>query len=83
MIDKELLEILACPETHQTLSLAPQDLLQRVNAAIQAGQQKNRAGQAVAQAIEAGLLRADQRVLYPVRDGIPVLLIDEGLPLAG
>ena len=31
--------------------------------------------------IEAGLVREDGRILYPVRDDIPVMLIDEAIPL--
>ena len=27
----------------------------------------------------AGLLRADGKIMYAIRDGIPVLLIDEGI----
>ena len=32
-------------------------------------------------AIDGGLLREDGRILYPVREGIPILLIEEGLPV--
>lgn len=31
--------------------------------------------------LEAALVREDGRVAYPVRDGIPILLAEEGLPL--
>lgn len=80
-IDKELLDILACPETHQPLAVADDDLLLRVNAKITAGEQKNVAGEAVSDALKAGLVREDGRIVYPIRDDIPVLLIDEGLPV--
>ena len=36
---------------------------------------------AAAYPLEAGLVRQDQKIVYPVRDGIPVLLIDEGIEL--
>ncbi len=80
MIDKELLAILACPETHQPLALADAALLQRVNARISAGGVKNVGGAAVSEPLTAGLVREDKRIVYPVRDEIPVLLIDEGIP---
>lgn len=83
MIDPELLEILVCPETHQPLRLADEALVQRVNRGIAAGRAKNVAGEAVGEAVEGGLVRADGRILYPVREGIPVLLVEEGLPLEG
>ena len=81
MIDKELLAILACPETHQPLAEADAALIERVNAAIGAGDQQNVGGGSVTEAIDGGLLREDGRILYPVREGIPILLIEEGLPV--
>ena len=81
MIDKDLLQILACPETHQGLAEAGPDLLKRINDRIAAGQAKNKSGADVKQALEAGLVRQDGKILYPIRNGIPVLLIDEGIPV--
>jgi len=80
-IDSELLAILVCPETHQALAEAEPELVASVNARIARGELSNVGGVRVAEPIEGGLLRADGRILYPVRDGIPELLIEEGLPL--
>jgi uncharacterized protein YbaR (Trm112 family) len=79
VIDKELLAILACPATHQPLAEADAALLERVNAKIRSGGVKNVGGTEVADPLEAGLVRADGAIVYPVRDGIPVLLVDEGI----
>ena len=81
MIDKDLLDILACPETHQRLSEARPMMIEATNTRIAAGELRNVGGEAVGEPLESGLVREDGRVLYPVRDGIPVLLIHEGLPL--
>lgn len=81
MIDEQLLEILACPEDKSPVHLAEAELVQRVNAAIAAGHVKNRGGADVSDPIEAGLVRADGKWLYPVRDDIPVMLVEEALPL--
>jgi len=81
MIDKNLLNILACPETQQDLSLADKVLVEKVNAAITQGKVVNRAGIKVTEAIDEGLLRQDGEVLYPVRGQIPVLLVEEGISL--
>jgi uncharacterized protein YbaR (Trm112 family) len=81
MIDKDLLEILACPATHQSLAEASPELLGQLGRAIAEGRQKNVAGQPVREPVEAALVRADRKLCYPIRDGIPVLLVDEGLPL--
>ena len=37
MIAVELLEILACPDTHQSLAMAEAELVASLNAAIEAG----------------------------------------------
>jgi uncharacterized protein YbaR (Trm112 family) len=78
-LDKDLLAILACPETKEPVALAEPALVARVNAAIEAGKVKSRDGQAVTRTMEAALLRQDRKVLYPVRGGIPIMLIDESI----
>ncbi|TMA30223.1 MAG: hypothetical protein E6J87_18750 [Deltaproteobacteria bacterium] len=81
-VSSELLEILVCPETKQPIALAGPDVLARINAEIDAGRLRNRGGEAVKTRISEGLIRQDGRVLYPVDDGIPVMLIDESIELS-
>jgi len=81
MIDAELLDILVCPETRQAIRLADPELIARVNAAIEAGSMTNRSGERVRNNLEAGLIREDGKVLYAIRDGIPIMLVDEALVL--
>ncbi|HED63970.1 MAG TPA: hypothetical protein ENJ09_00280 [Planctomycetes bacterium] len=81
MIDPELLSILVCPESHQPLRAATDEEVSGVNERIAAGTQKNVAGNQVAQPIDGGLVREDGKILYAIRDDIPVLLVEEGLPL--
>jgi uncharacterized protein YbaR (Trm112 family) len=83
MIDPELLGIMCCPETHQGVRLAEPAIIDKLNREIAAGTLANRAGQLVKEIIDSGLVRADGKVLYPIRRNIPVLLADEGIPLAG
>ena len=83
MIDPDLLKILCCPETHQEVRLAEPVVIEKLNAQIAAGKLANRAGQPVKEEIEGGLIRADGKLLYPIRRNIPVMLVDEGIPLAG
>ena len=80
-IDKDLLAILCCPETKQDVSLAADALITRLNERIAQGGLKNKGGQTVVEKLDGGLLRADKKILYPIREDIPVMLIEEGIPL--
>lgn len=80
-VSQELLAILVCPETKQPVALAPTELVDTLNAHIQNGTLKNRVGEVVSAAMDAALVREDQHYCYPVRDDIPVMLIDEAIPL--
>ena len=81
MFSKEFLAMVRCPENRQALALADEALVAQLNRAIQGGTLKNRSGQTLAQALDGAFVREDQAVVYPVIDGIPILLIDEGIPL--
>lgn len=83
MIDKELLDILVCPETKQPVRYADAELLELLNAAIDAGDVATRGGDPVSARVGEGLVREDRRLLYPIRDEIPIMLIDEAIPLEG
>jgi uncharacterized protein YbaR (Trm112 family) len=80
-VSSELLEILVCPETRQPIALASPEVLTQVNEKITAGALRNRGGEKVIKAIVEGLVREDGKILYPVDDGIPVMLIEESIEL--
>ena len=81
-ISEELLEILVCPETRQSLTLADDALLALLNGRIRDGALFNRGGDVVANELQAGLVRQDGAVFYPIEDDIPVMLIEESIELA-
>ena len=83
MIDQALLDILACPETKDAVRLAPDSVVEDVNGMIEAGTLVNRGGEKVTEPIDGGLVRADGKYLYPIREEIPIMLIDEAIPLSG
>jgi uncharacterized protein YbaR (Trm112 family) len=81
MLHPELLNDLCCPETKQRVHLADAALIASLNDRISSGRVRNRAGQPVSEKIDAGLLREDGKFLYPIRRDIPIMLIDEAIPL--
>lgn len=78
-MDKRLLDIVCCPVTQLPLQLLDSERLGRLNAAIEAGSIQTRGAQALADKLPAALVTRDGRLVYPVRDGIPVLLEEESI----
>jgi uncharacterized protein len=81
MIDAKLLNLLCCPESHQPLQLADNALVQSLNRQITAGNLLNRSGQPLKQTLDGGLLREDKKVVYPILNKLPILLVEEGILL--
>ena len=81
MITPEFLDLLRCPESKQRLVPAPPELIARLEAQRTAGHLRNRAGQAVAETIEEGLLREDGKRFFRILTGFPVLITAEGVDL--
>ncbi len=67
-MDESLMEILCCPVTRQSLRLADAETLRR-------------AGAKVSIPLAEGLLREDGQMIYPVKNGIPLLVPEEGIAL--
>jgi uncharacterized protein YbaR (Trm112 family) len=82
MLRPEVLTTLCCPEDRSALSSASESLITEINTLVRRGQLRNRAGQVVERRIDAGLVRAAGDMIYPVIEGIPVLVRDEAIPLA-
>lgn len=80
-VDPDLVAILICPESKQPVALATPAQLAGLNNSIRAGNAYNRAGTRVEKELDEGLVREDGRVLYPVEDGIPVMLVEESIAL--
>jgi len=81
-IDPELLEILACPESHQPLARADAALIARLNEEVRSGRLRTRGGETVSSPITEALVREDRKYLYRIEDDIPIMLIEQSIELA-
>ncbi|MCP3985727.1 MAG: hypothetical protein GY723_15180 [bacterium] len=80
-VSPDLVEILVCPETKQPVNLATTEQLEKINGGIRDGSLRNRGGGKPENELAEGLVREDEKVFYPVDDGIPVMLIEESIEL--
>lgn len=83
MLDKDFLAMLVCPSTRKALREATAAELAAVNAGIAGGGMKNRGGAVVAAPWAGALATEDGAWLYPIQDGIPILLTSEAVARAG
>ncbi|MFL6593712.1 MAG: Trm112 family protein [Luteimonas sp.] len=80
-MDRKLLDILACPATRQPLSMLDPRGLAALNDAIAAGGVQRIDGTRQRDAVREALVTRDRRLAYRIDDGIPVLLVEEGIAL--
>ena len=76
-MDTELLSLLRCPETGGVLRTATSVELARINEAIHNSAIRNRSGEIVVEPLDDSLICDSAGLCYPVRDGLPILLVGE------
>lgn len=81
MITPALLDILRCLESHSRLILASPTQMETMNELLVAGRLKNRVGDTLKEPLAAALVNDTETLAYPIMDGIPVMLLDEAIPL--
>ena len=80
-IDPFLLSILVCPETKQKVTIAVPALTEQLLKKLESGSLVAKGGHTIKHKFESGLIREDKTVFFPIRDGIPVMLMDEAIDL--
>lgn len=78
---EDLLDILRCPANGLRLRLATPELIRELETRRAGAGLRTLAGKPVDEPLRAGLVREDGLVFYPVREGIPMLLIEESILL--
>jgi uncharacterized protein YbaR (Trm112 family) len=80
-MDRKLLDILACPATRQPLAMLDARGLAALNDAIVAHGVRRIDGTPQRDAVREALVTRDRKLAYRIDDGIPVLLVEEGIAL--
>ncbi len=80
-MDRKLLDILACPATRQPLAMLEPRGMDALNKAIAAGGIHRVDASAQIDPIREALVTRDRKLVYRIDDGIPVLLVEEGIAL--
>lgn len=81
-MDRKLLDILVCPATRQPLSMLEPAGLEALNRAIATGTVKRNDDGVQTDALREALLTRDRKTVYRIDDGIPVLLVEDGIATA-
>jgi len=82
-IDKDLVDILRCVENGQSLRLADQQTLDSLNEKIRQGALAERSGGKVDEPLQACLVREDNKLCYPVRNDIPLMILSKAIEMRG
>jgi len=78
-VNGKLLEILCCPVSKTPLIMLGRQKLEKLNQAIEKGEALYVDGEKVTETLQEGLITEDGKVIYPVRDDIPILLEEKGI----
>jgi len=78
---KKILNILCCPVTRQPLSKVTVKKLTALNEAIENGSITNHEKKSIKKKLLDALITKDGLLLYPIEEGIPVLLENRSISL--
>ena len=81
-ISPDLLEILCCPRTKTPVQMLSAEQLATLNSSIESGEALYHDGSVIEKPLEEGLVTEDGEVAYRIEDGIPIMLVEQGIPLS-
>lgn len=81
-MDQEFLKVLRCPKSQAPVELMAAEELAQLNRAIGEGKIKQVDGAVVKKPLSEALITRDHKTVYRIDDGIPLLVIEQGIALA-
>ena len=78
-VDRKLLEILVCPISKQPVFVLSQTRLDKLNALIESGEINSLDGEQVKTPLTQALITKNEKTLYPVEEGVPIMLESKGI----
>lgn len=78
-ISQDLLSIICCPTTKQTLSLVSDETLTKLNLLQSDKKLTFKDGNPVDYDLSGALITEDNKTIYPIRQDIPILLAEESI----
>lgn len=79
MIDRHVIDILACPASHRPLRPLAAARLLKLNQLIEAGEATYIGGEKITTPVQAALVTDNDAIIYRIDDDIPVLLVERGI----
>ena len=80
-MDRKLLDFICCPVTRSSLELLPERELAQLNELIALRRIRNREDALVDAPLTEALVTRSGKLIYPIRDGVPLLLEEQAMAL--
>ena len=79
-MDKKLLDILCCPVSKAPVTPLGKEKLRKLNTLVDQGELRYVDKTPVKARVEAALITTDERTIYAIESGIPIMLPEHGIP---